>query len=148
MSTTLDLDGETLTLPTANETSWDANLNNTITAIVNKMGGTNPADWNTISVFAGTWTSYGAPYSAPKYRKEFGRVWLKGAIGTGNPNTAAFTLPAGYRPAAEVVLAASDISNTYPAMVCITTAGVVTIYDGAGFGIDSVCFDGLSFSTD
>jgi hypothetical protein len=36
MSTTLDLDGETLTLPTAHDLSWDTNLNNTITAIVDK----------------------------------------------------------------------------------------------------------------
>lgn len=36
MSTTLNLDGQTLTLPTANDTAWDTNLNNTITAIVDK----------------------------------------------------------------------------------------------------------------
>jgi len=40
MSTTLDLDGTTLTLPTAHDLSWDTNLNNTITAIVNKANAT------------------------------------------------------------------------------------------------------------
>lgn len=40
MSTTLDLDGETLTLPTAHDLSWDTNLNNTITSIVNKANAT------------------------------------------------------------------------------------------------------------
>ena len=37
MSTTLSLDGDSLIIPTANDTSWDRNLNNTLSAVVNRL---------------------------------------------------------------------------------------------------------------
>lgn len=40
MSTSLTLDGETLTLPTARDTSWDRSLNATVTALNTRLGNT------------------------------------------------------------------------------------------------------------
>jgi len=51
--------------------------------------------------FENSWTNYGAGYeTAAFYKDPFGRVHLKGMIKSGTNNTAAFTLPVGYRPAA------------------------------------------------
>lgn len=55
--------------------------------------------WRTPTM-TNSWVVYDANYDSPQYRiDETGRVLLKGMIKSGSRDTAAFTLPAGYRPA-------------------------------------------------
>lgn len=79
--------------------------------------------------FANGWVNFGAPYSNAGFRKDdAGRVHLRGAIKTGTVNLAMFTLPAGFRPAAETRFAIS--SNAAFAELSIDAAGVVKMPAG------------------
>jgi hypothetical protein len=91
--------------------------------------------------YAGTWVNYGAPYLAGGYYLDgFGIVHLQGSIRTGTINTAAFTLPAGYRPTATLTFAV--VSNNTIGGVTVDSAGVVT----PTFGNNAyVSLDGITF---
>lgn len=66
--------------------------------------GTTPA-WITPTL-AGAWTNYGAPFGTPGYMKDaLGFVHLKGLVKSGAVGSTIFTLPAGYRPAEQLIFA-------------------------------------------
>ena len=90
--------------------------------------------------FSGTWVSTGGANSPASYRKGQGQVTLRGLIGSGAINTAAFTLPVGYRPTHTKTFAVS--SNGAFGYVTVTSAGVVTPVAGA---VTNVSLDGISF---
>jgi hypothetical protein len=87
--------------------------------------------------FQGTWVNYGgAAETAAFYKDASGIVRLKGTIKSGALTTPAFTLPAGYRPAGEIIFAV--VSNLAFGELVITTAGLVTPYVGnnQSFGLN------------
>lgn len=91
--------------------------------------------------FAGTWVNFGTGNSTAAFKLiADGLVQLKGTIKTGTIATAAFTLPAGYRPPASSRFAVP--SNNAYGQVDITSAGVVTPQVGNN---TFVSLDGISF---
>ena len=60
-----------------------------------------PEAW-IVPTLANGWVNYGTPYDTAGYRKDpLGRVHLKGLVKNGTAQTTIFTLPVGYRPAAD-----------------------------------------------
>lgn len=66
--------------------------------------------------FENSWANAGGAYeTAAFYKDPFGRVHMKGRIGTGSAGTTAFTLPTKYRPAGTIQCGS----------IVITAAGLV-----------------------
>lgn len=65
-----------------------------------------PAVWAN-PTFYNTWANYGAGAQSARYSKVNGIVSIEGAIKDGTASTAAFTMPAGFRPAADLVFPAA-----------------------------------------
>lgn len=79
--------------------------------------------------FENNWVNFGGVYLPAGFRKVGDQVVLQGSVK--NPalgNTSIFTLPVGYRPAADVRFATT--SNNTIASIAITAAGVVDVLIG------------------
>jgi len=87
-------------------------------------GTPNAFTWTTPTL-SGTWANFGGAFAGAAYGKTAeGLVVLRGLIKSGTIGTAAFTLPTGFRPAADKRFGV--ISNGAAGRVDISTAGVVT----------------------
>lgn len=88
--------------------------------------------WRDVSsegLFLNSWVNFGAPYANVAYRKDdAGLVYIRGAAKSGTVNSTIFTLPAGFRPAAELRRPIS--SNAAFAEISIDNAGVVKMPAG------------------
>lgn len=97
--------------------------------------------------FKNSWVEYEAGKRLPEYRKDrYGVVWLRGIVKAGTNATAAFQLPAGYRPKDEKVY----ISNTHsvPGLIEVNVSGEVVISDiTAGASKEWTYLDNIIFST-
>lgn len=92
--------------------------------------------------FSGSWVNYGAPYQDVSYRKDpFGFVHLQGAAKSGTAGTSIFTLPAGYRPAADLEFPISN--STGASSLLVTASGTVVPVAAAGNSLISL--SGISF---
>lgn len=92
-----------------------------------------------------SWVNFGAPYATAGYYKDpFGRVHLKGHLKSGVIGSAAFTLPAGYRPAERTFVAtvAHNGASYIVAVLDVNTDGSVTPTVGANgeFVINAISF--------
>ena len=96
--------------------------------------------WTAVSGFTNSWVALGSPF-VPRYRLVGSLVTMQGRIGSGTINTAAFTLPSGYRPTQTIVVA-TDANGAY-AQFGITAAGVVTPSIGSTSNFSIYC----TFST-
>lgn len=92
-----------------------------------------------------SWVNYGGTEANAGYSKNpFGSVRLRGRIKTGATGTVCFTLPAGYRPPANLnFIVASD--STTSSLVAVPAGGNVTVFAGAGFTY--VDLAGITFRT-
>ena len=90
-------------------------------------GTTQQSAWTAVT-FAGTWVDFGAPWQVAQYRRRGDDVQIRGAIKSGTINTAAFTLPAGFRPPADLAFTA-DAAGAL-GILTVTSAGVVTPLSG------------------
>src|SRR5215472_16626669 len=125
-------------LYTVTNTDWNGNLGvNGNTAYLY-----GDVAWTNVASFTNSWVNFGSGAFSAGYRLVGNRVFLRGAIKSGTINTAAFTLPAGYRPTANINLVA--VSNLAVGAVQILSSGVVTPAAGSNVWIS---FDGLSFDT-
>lgn len=77
-----------------------------------------------VTVFANSWVNYGATHNNAGYWKRRGVVFLTGAVKSGTSGVAAFTLPAGFRPALSVELVAN--ANGAFGAVVVGSDGTVT----------------------
>jgi hypothetical protein len=68
---------------------------------------TAPGAW-TAATLTGGWVNFGGTEQNAQYRKLGDLVQLRGAIKSGTVGTAAFNLPAGFRPPANVAFAVSS----------------------------------------
>ena len=73
---------------------------------------------------------------------------MAGAIknGTTTATTTIATLPAGYRPIAEMIIPVATLASPYVGQIRITTAGVISLRiagDATGMFFDGVCFLGV-----
>jgi hypothetical protein len=91
-----------------------------------------------------SWTSVGSPWSAAGYRRTNGWVYCRGHVTGGTSTSTAFTLPAGYQPAAQVQFIAGGTGGLAADAVSvqITTAGVtsLTFAAGAACSLDAIAF--------
>ena len=93
------------------------------------VGGT----YNGVSLGDTGWTqitSFSNGFSAVSgqgvyYRRLNNVVWLRGAITGGSANTAAFTLPSGYRPATQWVVPVQNYGSSSDNYITIQADGVV-----------------------
>lgn len=92
----------------------------------------------------GTWVAEPG-LQVPQYRREaFDLVRLRGAVQSGTVGTSIFTLPAGYRPPADIRFSIVNGSTTSPGYITVTSTGSV-IFDTSSNSI--VALDGICFST-
>lgn len=83
--------------------------------------------WTNISSFTNGWTNFGSGYVPARYRLDaLGFVHLEGLCKPGTNNTAAFTLPAGFRPGFTLLLGALS-GGPGAGTITISTAGIVTL---------------------
>lgn len=92
--------------------------------------------------FENSWMNYGTYGTAQYWFDAQGRVHISGVIKSGTIGQAAFTLPAGYRPAAAVI--ASTDSNAAHGQIIVGTDGKV--YPNAGSNVQFAL--DVSFATD
>jgi transcription termination factor Rho len=88
-----------------------------------------------------SWTNFGGGYNtAGYYKDQLGFVHLKGMLTGGVLNTAAFTLPVGFRPAARNIYPA--MANFLFAVAFVDTNGDVNLFQGSNafFSIDGITF--------
>lgn len=101
----------------------------------------------TISTFTNSWTDGGSGYIAAGYWKDaFGVVHLVGNIMNGTADTAAFTLPAGYRPTGTLVFPWQNYTATEGGTISISSSGVVTIL-GTYNNLTSLPLSHITFRT-
>jgi hypothetical protein len=70
-----------------------------------------------------SWANFGAPHQVAQYRKIGDMVYCRGLIRLGTFGSAAFTLPAGFRPPASVIFTSAD--NATPGEVTVDVSGNV-----------------------
>ena len=109
------------------------------------LGKLTPDTWTAVT-FSGSWVNYGSPYYNAAYFKDAmgfvhlrGRVHVSGSVITTDSNI--FTLPTGYRPAAEMVFAVQGSGPT-TSFVKIVATGVVTMLAP---GPEPLFLDGIHF---
>lgn len=83
-----------------------------------------PPAWIALPAYQNGWINYGAPYQVGQYRKRGDIVEVRGLIKSGTIGAVAFTMPAGFRPPADL-LVPSNSAGAYCA-ITITAAGTVT----------------------
>ena len=86
-----------------------------------------------------SWANYGGGYTSAGYRKVGDIVQLRGALTGGTIGLAGFTLPAGYRPMALVILATGYVTGS---------GGSTNIFSNGSVQLEggSPSLDGMSFS--
>ncbi|ASU83593.1 hypothetical protein CDO52_13030 [Nocardiopsis gilva YIM 90087] len=69
----------------------------------------------TAPTLVNSWVNFGGTWQVAEYRKDLsGRVWIRGTIDGGTAGTVAFTLPSGFRPPADFVVAAISSGGSPP----------------------------------
>jgi hypothetical protein len=93
--------------------------------------------------FLNSWTNLGTTNQVAQYRKVGDVVQLRGSIVGGSVGTVAFTLPAGFRPPADVIVASTS-ANAFANIKVEASTGDVTMRTGTVPGYWSLDFQ---FST-
>lgn len=106
-------------LPSADAPRFNRDVRALVTHQVFTVDGTDHA-------FTNSWVNYDtATHNGAGARKHGGRVYLEGAIKDGASGMSAFTLPAAFRPALSVELAAN--ANATAGYVVVGSDGTVTV---------------------
>jgi hypothetical protein len=109
------------------------------------VAGEQDTGWTTVSVFTNSWAVYTSLTIA--YRLTGNILRLRGAAAGGANGTAAFTLPAGFRPQTALNIPTAVASSAYgTSSAAIATSGVVTLTFGGT--LTYMGLDGLSFTVD
>lgn len=89
------------------------------------------------------WSNFGGGHAVAGYRRMNGVVHLKGLIKSGTiGGVAALNLPAGFRPAEQLLLPGADGTNATNGRIDIYPNGDVQMVSGnnAFFGLNGICF--------
>ena len=93
--------------------------------------------WTTVSAFTNSWISASGPVGFIL----IGRVvYLRGALSSGTAATAAFTLPAGYRPKSIGLAMIVLVSGTTVNALTINSSGTVVPTNSATTRLDGISF--------
>jgi hypothetical protein len=110
-------------------------------------GATPPETWKGVSLAAG-WANYGAEYDSAAYRREDGRVHLRGLVtrtdGLPPARSAIGTLPVGYRPAKRMIFAVNG--GPQVARVDVAANGQIVWFSGNTGEKDFTSLDAISFA--
>jgi hypothetical protein len=97
-----------------------------------------PTAWTAPAAFTNGWVQFGSTYQNVQYRKVGDMVQIRGACKGGTVSSAIFTLPAGFRPPADLQFGNS--SSSTPGTFLITAAtGVVSQGQGNAAFCALVC---------
>lgn len=100
-----------------------------------------PVDDYVAPTLLNSWANYGSGYTEAGYTKDrMGFVHLQGTLTGGTPPSAAFTLPAGYRPVAACVFA-DGVSN---GRIEVQTDGDVQVVVGDPVSLHDVTFKAVA----
>ena len=106
-----------------------------------------PEPWKALSLAAG-WGNYGTVYDDASYRKELGRVYLRGLVtrtdGVPPATSPIGTLPAGYRPATRLIFPSNGGARS--ARVDVAPNGQVIWVQGDAPEKDYTSLDAISFA--
>jgi hypothetical protein len=106
-----------------------------------------PEPWKALSLAAG-WGNYGTVYGDASYRKESGRVYLRGLVTRTDgppPETSPIgTLPAGYRPSTRLIFPSNGGAKS--ARVDVAPNGQVIWVQGTAPEKDYSSLDAISFA--
>jgi hypothetical protein len=93
-----------------------------------------PPGWTSVASFQNGWSNFGSGWQVVQYQKVGDRVYIRGTPTGGTVNTAAFTLPVGFRPPASIGFACSCFngSTRVLSMVYVNNSGNVVINDNTG----------------
>lgn len=95
--------------------------------------------------FTNSWVNFGGAEKVAAFYKDLsGRVYLGGTIKNGTNNFSAFTLPAGFRPAAGTTLRFNMVTSGGIGEIDVAAAGTVLISAGSGTTA-LVQLDGVNF---
>lgn len=101
------------------------------------------AAWIAVT-FQNAWVNFGAPYFGASYRRIADHVFLRGVVkaGTVGSGTPVFTLPAGYRPAVQIITACATNNNVIGRWN-VNTDGTVALNTGSNVWaiLDGLCFE-------
>lgn len=103
-------------------------------------GVTSHGDWTAVT-FTNGWVNFNAGYQTCQYRKVADVVEIRGVMSTGTVASTAFTLPAGFRPASNHLIA--TVSNGAFGYITILSTGTFTPTAGSNVWFSIDC----SFST-
>lgn len=110
-------------------------------------GTTLPDAWKGVSLAAG-WANYGGDFDGAAYRREEGRVHLRGLVtrtdGPPPANSPIGTLPAGYRPPKRMIFAVNG--GSAGARVDVGPGGRITWVNGTSNEKDYTSLDTISFA--
>lgn len=101
----------------------------------------------TVPTYQNGWVTYQVPDYAPAgyYKDAMGVVHLRGLIKSGTLDTAAFTLPAGCRPAYGAIFVCQSAANNAIMRVNVTAAGLVIPSSGGSGSNAWVSLEGIHF---
>ncbi|MGO1069634.1 hypothetical protein [Lysobacter sp. CA199] len=90
------------------------------------------------------WSNYGDAFAAAGYRKDGGRVQLRGLVKGGAGGSIVLTLPAGFRPPAQQVFIA-NCDAASPARVDVRSNGDVLLSQPASGTLGWLSLDAIGF---
>lgn len=93
------------------------------------------------------WVNYGDVFAVAGYRRDAGRVQLRGLVKAGSGGTAIFVLPAGFRPPAQQIYTAVSDSSVAARIDVKANGEVLVSQPGAGV-LGWLSLDGIAFFTD
>lgn len=98
-------------------------------------------DWITPTML-NSWVDYDSTYNTCQYYKDKeGIVHLKGLVKSGTIGQAIFTLPAGYRPSKQYLIATQTSPNAIGRLDINTSGNVIpTTGSNSWFSLDNVSF--------
>lgn len=156
-SITISLRGDSTPIPgirsmvpvIANDTIWVLKKGTFLLVINHQDTGWHVVGQPGEPAFQNGWTNYGGTWRGAVFRKTSGIVKVQGLVIHAAGNVApsiAFTLPAGYRPGADIMFAAASSNGSELATrVDVTSAGDVRLGQGLPSGSGYFSMTGISF---
>ncbi|HKX79579.1 MAG TPA: hypothetical protein VJM34_13760 [Novosphingobium sp.] len=90
------------------------------------------------------WVNYGDVFATAGYRRDGGRVQLRGLVKAGAGGTAIFVLPAGFRPPAQQIFTAVSDSSA-PARIDVKANGEILVSQPSAGVLGWLSLDGVTY---
>lgn len=115
----IDSDGMRLGIQLGDTVAFGDNQANALAGVASRVSNLERNDaadqsdgvWQTPTL-VNSWANFGAPYANARYMRKNGIVYVQGMVKTGAKGTVIFTLPTGFRPAADLAFSAQIQGRT------------------------------------